>query len=523
MNFARFSTLNAKKYPTREFIIESHPSKNLRRSITWQVYEETTNKIANFLMKECGVKPGDSVLHLMMNSIEWHVAYMAALKAGAVITPLNFRFESNDIKFAGEVTKPKVFIFDEGFIPRIEPIMKEMDYCKYYVCLGEHTPQNTISYQELAEKGDPTEVLIDRADDDMAELLFTSGTTGAPKPVCHTHNSLFYIAIGNALTYNEGYDSIYLTPHPFYHTGSLFLSFPCFVAAGKIMMPMELKPTSFIRSLAEEKCTGGWTTVPTWSDLLTAIEHKEIDINDYDLSNLRHIEIGAQPVPFIILEKSKQIFPKVKLGNIYGISEGGGGGTINLYDEDILRKPGSIGKATAFMEAKAVDEEGRDVPPYKIGELVLKGPRIMKEYAFNPEMTAKTIRNGWLHTGDLIYMDEECYIYFAERAKDLIIRGGENIFPVEIEDALRKHPKVQDVAVIGYPHPRLVEIAMAVIQLKPNQTMTEEEVIELCKQVGLAKYKWPEKIVFDVVPRNPSGKIEKPKLREKYIKPEDKK
>jgi acyl-CoA synthetase (AMP-forming)/AMP-acid ligase II len=291
------------------------------------------------------------------------------------------RFESNDIKFAGEVTKPKVFIFDEGFIPRIEPIIKDMDYCKYYICLGEHTPPNMISYKELVEKGDPTEVLIDRADDDMAELLFTSGTTGAPKPVCHTHNSLFYIAIGNALTYNEGYDSIYLTPHPFYHTGSLFLSFPCFVAAGKIMMPMELKPTSFIRSLAEEKCTGGWTTVPTWSDLLTAIEHKEIDVNDYDLSNLRHIEIGAQPVPFIILEKSKQIFPKVKLGNIYGISEGGGGGTINLYDEDILRKPGSIGKATAFMEAKAVDEEGRDVPPYKIGELVLKGPRIMKEYA----------------------------------------------------------------------------------------------------------------------------------------------
>jgi len=207
------------------------------------------------------------------------------------------------------------------------------------------------------------------------------------------------------------------------------------------------------------------------------------------------------------------------MGNIYGITEGGGGGLTHLYDEDVFRKPGSIGKATAFMEAKVVNDKGEEVPPGVVGELILKGPRLMKEYAFNPEMTQKTIVNGWLYTGDLAYTDEEGYIYFADRKKDLIIRGGENIFPAEIEDFLRRHPKIQDVAVLGYPHPRLVEIVMAVIQPKPGETLTEEEVLEFCKEGGLAKFKWPEKIVFAEVPRNPAGKIDKPKLREIYVKP----
>jgi len=184
-----------------------------------------------------------------------------------------------------------------------------------------------------------------------------------------------------------------------------------------------------------------------------------------------------------------------------------------------MRKPGSIGRATAFMEAKVIDSEGKELPAGGVGELILKGPRLMKEYAFNPEMTAKTIKDGWLYTGDLAYMDDEGFIFFADRAKDLIIRGGENIFPAEIEDALRKHPKVMDVAVLGYPHPRLVEIVMAIIQPKEGQTITDEEIISFVKEKGLAKYKWPEKMVYTTIPRNPAGKIEKPKLRDMYVKP----
>jgi len=518
MNFAGFSRLNASKYPEREFIIESYPSAKTRRALTWGQLEEQTNKVANYLIDGCGIRKGDVVQHLLLNSIEWYITYMAVLKAGAVISPLNFRFASGDIKYACDVTKSKVFILGEGFVSRVEPIRKEMDYCGHYICVGT-APAGMKAYSEIIEKGKTTPVLADMADDDMAELMFTSGTTGAPKPVSHTHGTLFWIGIGNALTYNLGHKSVYLSPHPFYHSGTLFLSFPCFIAAGKILMPMELQPENYLRSIADEGCTGGWNTVPTWADLLAAIKSGKIDLKEYDLSRLAHIEIGAQPVPYALLEDSKKIFPNLPIANIYGITEGGGGGTLNCYDEDIMRKPGSIGKATAFMEAMVVDSEGKEMPAGEVGELLLKGPRLMKEYAFNPEMTARTITDGWLHTGDLAYKDEEGFVFFADRAKDLIIRGGENIFPAEIEDVLRKHPKIMDVAVLGYPHPRLVEIVMAIVQVRQGESLADEEVINFVKERGLAKYKWPEKIVLANVPRNPSGKIEKPKLREMYVKP----
>jgi acyl-CoA synthetase (AMP-forming)/AMP-acid ligase II len=390
---------------------------------------------------------------------------------------------------------------------------------KQYICQGEKVPSSMKSYKEIMDKGDSANLLVEMDDDDMAELMFTSGTTGAPKPVCHTHKTLFYIGIGNALTYNEGYNSVYLSPHPFYHSGTLFLSFPSYIAAGKILMPMEIQPKYYLRTLADEKCTGGWNTVPVWSDVINAIKSGEIDLKDYDLSAFKHVEIGAQPVPYVLLENSKKIFPNLPISNIYGITEGGGGGTINCYDEDIMQKPGSIGKPTVFMEAKVVDDKGKECPPNVVGELMLKGPRLMKEYAFNPEMTARTIENGWLHTGDLAYVDEDGFFRFVDRAKDLIIRGGENIFPVEIEGFLLKHPKIQDIAVMGYPHPRLVEIVMAVIQVREGETLTDEEVLEFCKEKGLAKFKWPEKMIYAKIPRNPAGKIEKPKLRDTYVKP----
>src|SRR5512136_2786726 len=479
MNFARFCWLNASKFPEREFIIESYPSKGIRKAITWKQLNDQANKLANFMIKECGVKKGDIVVHLMMNSIEWYVCYMAVLKTGATVTPLNFRFASSDINYAADVTK----------------------------------------YKEIIKKGDPTNVLVETADDEMAELMFTSGTTGAPKPVCHSHDTLFHIGIGCALTYNEGYNSVYLAPHPFYHSGTLFLSFPSYIAAGKILMPMEIEPKYYLRTLADEKCTGGWNTVPVWSDVINAILSGDVKLQDYDLSALKHIEIGAQPVPYVLLENSRKVFPNLPVANIYGITEGGGGGTINLYDEDIMRKPGFIGKPTVFMEAKVVDDKGQECPPGTVGELLLKGPRLMKEYAFNPEMTARTIEKGWLHTGDLAYKDEEGYFCFVDRAKDLIIRGGENIFPVEIEGFLLKHPKIQDVAVMGYPHPRFVEIVLAVIQTRPGEKLTDEEVLKFCEEKGLAKFKWPEKLIYTNIPRNPAGKIEKPKLRETYVKP----
>jgi acyl-CoA synthetase (AMP-forming)/AMP-acid ligase II len=518
MNFAQFCHINAQKYPSREFMIASWPSKKKREAITWKELNDQANKVARYLQEGCEVKEGDIVLHIMMNSIEWFVVYMGILKTGASVSPLNFRFSGKDIKYAADVTKAKVLFLGDGFLSKVQSVQGEMP-CEHYICVGEGSPEDMASFDSILQGDEVSNVCAETDDEQWAEVMFTSGTTGFPKPVVHTHRSLFFVGLGNALTFNEGYNSVYLAPHPFYHSGTLFLSFPSYIGAGKMLMPMEINPKSYIQSIADEKCTGGWNTVPTWSDLIDAIKRGEIDVSQYDLSSLQHIEIGAQPVPQRLFDDSKRIFPHVRMSNIYGITEGGGGGTLNLYDEDVLRKPGSIGKPTAFTECKIVDFGGEELPPGQVGELLLRGPRNMKEYAWNPDKTKAALESdGWLHTEDLALKDEEGFVFFCDRQKDLIIRGGENIFPAEIEDCLSWHPKIQDLAVIGYPDDRLGEIIMAVITLHKGEDMTEEDVIAFCQKEGLAKYKWPEKIVFDNVPRSAAGKLQKNVLRERYKK-----
>ena len=519
MNFAYFTIINGKKYPTQEFLIERNPGQehNQRRSLTWQEFNEQTNKVANYLRDELGVKTGDSVLHLQMNSLEWFVTFFAILKAGATAVPLNFRFAGQDINHAAEACDPAVFIFGDSFIPKIQPIMASMPSIGHYICIGDDCPDGMIPYDNILLKGNPADILMKTDGKAPAELMFTSGTTGPPKPVCQSHRTLYNIGIGNALSYDEGKETVYLAPLPFYHSGSFFLSFPCYLSGGKIVILNGLEPKWVLDAIVEEKVNNSWITVPTMCDIINAINSGELNIDDYDFSEFTgSLLIGGQPVPPTLLQDIKSIFP-FKTGNIYGITEGGGGGALNLYDQDVIRKPGSIGKPTFYMDARVVDDNSVEVPVGEVGELLLKGPRIMKEYFSNVEMTATAIRNGWLYTGDLVRIDEEGYYYIVDRKKDLIIRGGENIFPVEIEAVIFSHPKVMDVAVIGYPHPRFVEIAMAIITLHNGETMSGEEVIEHCKQAGLAKFKWPERFVFDKVIRNPTGKVDKPKLREMYI------
>ncbi|MFA7468165.1 MAG: class I adenylate-forming enzyme family protein [Desulfotomaculaceae bacterium] len=518
MNFARYGIENAKKYPEKIFLIERTPSIGLRRVMTWQKFNEETNKVANYLHKQLGLGKGDFVLHLQMNSLEWLITYHAIIKTGATVVPLNFRFASKDIKYTADVCQPKAFIMEAGFLPKVEPVKGEMKTIASYVCIGEKTPEDMISYDEIIKNGDVADLLVDTNDDDLAELMFTSGTTGPPKAVCQAHETLYNIGIGCALSYDEGGHTVYLAPHPFYHSGSLFLSFPCYMAGGTIVILKEMNnPRWLLDTIAEEKVNNGWVTVPSMSDSVNAIKKGEIDISQYDFSHVTgSILIGAQPVPHSLFADMKKILP-FKTGNIYGITEGGGGGSFNLFDEDVLQRPGSIGKPTFNTQARAVDQLGNDVPVGHVGELVLKGPRVMKGYFNNPDLTAETIKDGWLYTGDLVKKDADGFFYIADRKKDLIIRGGENIFPVEIEALLHRHPKIADAAVIGYPHERLVEIAMAIIELYSGETMTHEEVLDFCRQEGLAKYKWPEKVLFDKVLRNPTGKIQKFAIREMYI------
>jgi acyl-CoA synthetase (AMP-forming)/AMP-acid ligase II len=516
MNYARYAAINARHLPDKVCLIERTPSRNERRTMTWKEFNLAINRTANYLSKELGVKDGDYVMHLQNNSLEWLITYYGIIKLGAVIVPLNFRFVGPDILYAAGVCDPKVFILGSEFLPVVQPVQNDLTTVEKYICVGDEVPEDMIDFKVVDAYDDESEALVSVDDHHDLAMMFTSGTTGKPKPVLHTHYSLNHTAIGNGMSYFVQKNDNYVFFLPLYHSGTMFLWAPFFATGATGTLLREFRePQWIIEAMAEEKGTDILFVVPVAVAILNAVKNGDLKIGDYDLSSWKYLEIGAQPVPFEVMKGLVETFPNTGVSNIYGITEGGGGGTFNLYPADVLRKPGSIGKPTFGVEAMLVDFEGKEIPPGEVGELTFRTPRMMKGYFKNPEMTAETLKDGWLYTGDLLKTDEEGFFYIVDRKKDMITSGGENIFPVEIEDALMENPKIDDVACIGYPDDRLVEIVMAIVQLKEGETMTEEEVIEFAKQ-KISTYKVPRKVVFDSVMRNPTGKLMKPQMREKY-------
>ncbi len=515
MNYSGYASIHARHIPEKVCLIERTPASGTKRTFTWQEFNDEINRTANYLAKELGVKKGDFVMHLQNNSLEWLVTYYAIIRLGAVVVPLNFRFESPDIQYAAGVCNPDVFILGSEFLGVVQPIKESLTSIKHFICVGETVPEDMVDFSTIKNYGDTADALVQVERDHGLAMMFTSGTTGKPKPVLHTHYSLNSTAVGNGMTYFVQKDDNYLIFLPLYHSGTLFLWAPFYAtgAAGTIIKDFK-DPKWIIEAISAEGCTDTLFVVPIAIAILNAMSKKTINLKDYDLSAWKYMEVGAQPVPFDIMKELVEKLP-CKVSNIYGITEGGGGGTFNLYPEDVLTKPGSIGKPTFGVEAKIVDPLGDELPAGEVGELVFRTPRMMYAYYSNPEKTAETIKNGWLYTGDLLKKDKDGYFYIVDRMKDMITSGGENIFPVEIEDALMDHPDIDDVACIGYPDDRLVEIVMAVVQLKDGQRMTEEDVIAFAK-TKLSMYKVPRKVIFDEVPRNPTGKLMKPQLRQKY-------
>jgi acyl-CoA synthetase (AMP-forming)/AMP-acid ligase II len=515
MNYANYAAIHARHLADKICLIERTPSVNQRRTLTWRQFNDEINKVANYLSKDLGIKDGDFVMHLQNNSLEWLITYYGIIKIGAVVVPLNFRFVGADILYAAKICNPKAFIIGSEFLPVVQPVQKDLKTVKQYICVGESVPDDMIDYQTLAASSDTSEAIIDVAGHHDLAMMFTSGTTGDPKPVLHTHDSLNNTAVGNGMSYFVEKNDNYVFFLPLYHSGTMFLWAPFYAtgAVGTILREFN-DPKWIIEAIAEEKGTDVLFVVPIAAAILNAVANGEINLDDYDLSSWRYMEIGAQPVPFDVMKRLVDTLP-CGCSNIYGITEGGGGGLFNLYPEEVLHKPGSIGKPTFGMDAKIVDFDNTELPAGEVGELLLKTNRMMKGYYQNPELTQKSLKNDWLYTGDLVKADEEGYYYIVDRAKDMVTSGGENIFPVEIEDALMDHPKIDDVACIGYPDERLVEIVLAIVQLKDGESMTEEELIEFAK-TKMATYKVPRKVIFDEVLRNPTGKLMKPKLREKY-------
>ena len=493
-------------------LMEPNPTTHYRREITWNVFNEKANRFANLLLSR-GVKKDDKVAILLMNCLEWLPIYFGILKTGAIAVPLNFRYAPEEIEYCVNLADVDILVFGPEFIGRVEEIADRISKNRLLFYVGDNCPSFAEDYSSLTANCSSQTPQIPLKDSDNAAIYFSSGTTGFPKAILHNHESLVHACKVEQNHHGQTKDDVFLCIPPLYHTGAKMHWFGSLLSGSRAVLLKGTKPNYILDAVSKEKCTIVWLLVPWAQDILEALDSGELKLEDYELSQWRLMHIGAQPVPPSLIKHWKKYFPNHQYDTNYGLSESIGPGCVHLGVENI-DKVGAIGKAGFGWEVKIVDEKGSAVKQGDVGELCVKGPGVMTCYYHDERATDEVLKDGWLYTGDMAMQDEDGFYFLVDRKKDVIISGGENLYPVQIEDFLRTHSAIHDVAVIGLPDHRLGEIAAAIIELKPGAICSEEDINDFCK--ALPRYKRPHKVIFDQIPRNPTGKIEKPRLRQKY-------
>ena len=523
---------NARLYPDEVSLVELNPDEKdnrrmtwkeyeliepsryaqARREITWKQFDDKANRFANTLLEK-GVKKGDKVAILMYNCLEWLPIYFGILKTGAIAVPLNFRYDADEILYCVELADVSILVFGPEFIGRIETHADRLCQESMLIYVGDNCPRFAENYKELVADSPSSSPGIPLSDEDFGAIYFSSGTTGFPKAILHKHQSLSQAAEMEMIHHSITREDTFLCIPPLYHAGAKFHWMGSLCAGSKAVLLKGTKPKTILEAMSSEHCTVAWLLVPWAQDILDAIDSGEVNLDDYQLSQWRLMHIGAQPVPPSLIKRWMDVFPHHDYDTNYGLSESTGPGCVHLGVGN-LHKVGAIGVPGYRWECKIVDENGNTVQQGEVGELCVKGPGVMTCYYNNEEATAETIRDGWLFTGDMARQDEDGFYFLVDRKKDVIVSGGENIYPVQIEDFLRKFDKIKDAAVIGLPDHRLGEKTAAIIEIKDGMECTREEIDKFC--LGLARYKRPKEIIFDEIPRNATGKIEKPVLRKRY-------
>ena len=493
-------------------LIQPTSSAPYRREISWSIFDEKANRVANMLLGR-GIRKGQKVAILLMNCLEWLPIYFGILKTGAIAVPLNFRYTSDEIEYCLKLAEADVLFFGPEFIGRMETIVPTLkkDHLLFFV--GDICPTWAEDYHRATANcsSQAPKILID--DEDEAAIYYSSGTTGFPKAILLKHQALSQSARMEATHHETTHEDVFLCIPPLYHTGAKMHWFGSLFTGSKAVLLKGNSPKAVFDAASQERCTIVWLLVPWAQDILAALDRGEMKLEHYRLDQWRLMHIGAQPVPPSLIKHWMEYFPHHKYDTNYGLSESTGPGCVHLGMENI-HKVGAIGVPGYGWKIKIVDELNQKVRPGDVGELCVKGPGVMVCYYHNEEATGEVLENGWLHTGDMARQDEDGFIFLVDRKKDVIISGGENLYPVQIEAFLAAMPKIHDVAVIGLPDKRLGEIATAIVQVKDGMTCTEEEIENFC--MDLPRYKRPRKIIFAPVPRNATGQIEKPKLREQY-------
>lgn len=499
----------------REYaLVEGNPLCHYRREITWRVFDEKANRVANMLLAR-GIKKGDKVGILLMNCLEWLPIYFGILKTGALAVPLNYRYTAEEIRYCVDLAEVNILLFGPEFIGRVEEIADEIGKNRILLFVGGvMVPTFAESYDQQVNNYSSVAPDVELSDEDDAAIYFSSGTTGFPKAILHAHRSLMHAAQVEYIHHRQTRDDVFLLIPPLYHTGAKMHWMGSLMSASKAVLLRGISPEAIMETISNERCTIVWLLVPWAQDILEKLDSGELKLNNFNIRQFRLMHIGAQPVPQSLIKRWQAYFPGQAYDTNYGLSESIGPGAVHLGIGN-LHKVGAIGIPGYGWQARIVKEDGvTEVKQGEVGELSLKGPGIMRCYYRNEEATKEVMRGEWLLTGDMARQDEDGFYYLVDRKKDVIVSGGENLYPVEIENFLSKCPLIKDVAVIGLPDARLGEIACAIVETPAGVTCTEEEINEFCKE--LPRYKRPRRIIFAKVPRNATGKIEKPLLRKMY-------
>jgi len=509
-NLGLLLTKRAFLTPQWEAYVGSHDGLRL----TFDELNDRSNRLANALLA-AGLEPGERVALLLMNSAEFMEAYFALAKIGAVVVPLNWRLVPDELEFILKDSGTRRLIYDSEFeaaAAELQSRGERTDVVQWLQVRGDQpVAAFAEAYQDFRDAGDGREPEATACDDDMLYIMYTSGTTGLPKGVVHTHDSAIWaiLTIAANTFYQEG--DRYLAALPMFHVGALTpLAVNVYRGAASVVM-RAFDPQLAWELLEREKCTSG-LLVPAMLNFMVQVP----DFRErFDYSSVRWLMTGAAPVPVALTQRYADL--GINILQVYGLTESCGPACL-MDSENALIRPESTGKAFFHTDVRVVDEAGRDCPPGTAGEVILRGRHVMREYWNRPDATADTLRDGWLHTGDVAVMDEAGYVAIQDRIKDMIISGGENVYPAEVEAALMTHPEVVEAGVIGHASDKWGESPFAVV-VRASEYLTEADVLAYAKG-KLAGFKRPYGVVFvDQIPRNPSGKILKRVLREQYPGP----
>ena len=514
MNTPEFLLISSSICPDREAIIFE--------GNRWSFSDlaDRSNRLANALAG-MGVGQGDKVGMLQVNCNECIEVYFATAKLGATYVPLNFRARAEELEFMINFSEASALFLGQRYVKMVNSMREQIPGMKNLVSV-EGPAEGMLDYESVIAEADPEEVFTDIDDNDTSILMFTAGTTGQPKGVMLTHDNLATYVLNNVSPADPDIEEKNILTVPLYHIAGMQAVLAAVYGGRTLVVQRQFEPSDWMTLVESESVTRAMM-VPTM--LKQLMEHEEFP--ERNLSSLQVITYGAAPMPVEVITKAIEVFPGTRFINAFGQTESASTITMLTPEDHViegspgeraikLKRLGSIGRALGDTEVKIFDEDGSEQPVDEVGEIVARGPRVMKGYWKAEEATNSTIRNGWLYTGDIGYMDEAGYIFLSGRAKDIIIRAGENISPEQVEATLHSHPAIDEAAVIGVPDPQWGETVRAIVALKAGAQASEADIIEHCRG-QLASFKKPESVIFvDSLPRNPLGKVLKRVLREEY-------